>query len=238
MEHEGRAPPAGAKGLLGRDRSHAAINHMADGAGVRGVDRTLIRALHNAFRLYSVWSAEHSIRVGLLVDGFFGVLGASREKAARHGLCSCLHDIGKLAVPQAIIEKPGKLTEAEREIVQVHVIAGENALDALQTADREIAAEAIRHHHENLDGSGYPDGLAGREISRFCRIARICDFYDALAFDRPYRAGLGRAESLAVMDGVARFFDPELFRSFKANLAAIDRIDGGRAAAAPGGGPA
>lgn len=71
MEHEGRAPPAGTKGLLGKDRCHAAIIHTADDAGARGVDRMLIHALHNAFRLYPVWSAEHSTRVGLLVAGFF-----------------------------------------------------------------------------------------------------------------------------------------------------------------------
>src|SRR5246127_367406 len=99
-----------------------------------------------------------------------------------------VHDIGKLAVPESILLKPGPLTPEERKIMEQHTIAGERICAPLRSFRHVLPV--IRHHHEKLDGSGYPDGLKGREIPLTARILQTADIYDALTTDRPYRKAL------------------------------------------------
>jgi putative two-component system response regulator len=108
-----------------------------------------------------------------------------------------VHDIGKLAVPEHILLKPGPLTPEERKIMEQHTIAGERICAPLRSFRHVLPI--IRHHHEKWDGSGYPDGLKGEQIPLTARILQITDIYDALSTDRPYRKALPSEKALAIM---------------------------------------
>lgn len=112
-------------------------------------------------------------------------------------IASSLHDIGKVAVPDSILLKPGPLDAEETEIVRQHPVIGEKICAPLKSLRHILPV--IRHHHERVDGSGYPDGLCGDEIPLKARILQIADIYDALVTDRPYREALSSAEALEVL---------------------------------------
>jgi len=108
-----------------------------------------------------------------------------------------VHDIGKLAVPESILLKPGPLTPEERKIMEKHTIDGERICAPLRSFRHVLPI--IRHHHEKWDGSGYPDGLKGEKIPLTARILQVTDIYDALTTDRPYRKALPLEKALAIM---------------------------------------
>src|ERR1700752_461168 len=108
-----------------------------------------------------------------------------------------IHDIGKLAVPEHILLKPGPLTPEERKIMERHTIAGEGICAPLRSFRHVLPI--IRHHHEKQDGSGYPDGLKGKQVPLTARILQITDIYDALTTDRPYRKALPSEKALAIL---------------------------------------
>jgi cyclic di-GMP phosphodiesterase len=108
-----------------------------------------------------------------------------------------VHDVGKIAVPEHILVKPGPLTEEEWKIMKQHPVVGERICSPLKSF--RLVLPAIRHHHEKLDGSGYPDGIKGEQIPIAARILQITDIYDALTTERPYRNALQPHEALAVM---------------------------------------
>lgn len=127
-----------------------------------------------------------------------------------------LHDIGKITLPDTILQKAGRLTPEERESMRQHPEAGERICRGLRSLQPVLPI--IRHHHERLDGSGYPDGLVGEEIPLTARILQVVDVYDALTTERPYKQALAREEALRIMeDEVARgWWDPEVFAEFRA----------------------
>jgi len=129
-----------------------------------------------------------------------------------------VHDIGKLAVPEHILLKPGPLTPEERRIMEQHTIAGERICAPLRSFRHVLPI--IRHHHEKLDGSGYPDGLKGEQIPLTARILQITDIYDALTTDRPYRKALPVKEALAIMrEEVKRgWWDGSLLNELEASV--------------------
>lgn len=139
-----------------------------------------------------------------------------------------LHDIGKLAVPEYILNKPGKLTEAEFAKMKIHPTVGG---DILRRVNFPYPVEDIvRYHHEKWDGSGYPKGLRGEAIPLVARIISVVDFYDATRCDRPYRKGMKREESLALLRSmVGTAFDPQVVDKFTQHVeefdALIDRED-------------
>jgi len=108
-----------------------------------------------------------------------------------------VHDIGKLAVPEHILLKPGPLTPEERKIMEQHTIVGERICSPLRSFRHVLPI--IRHHHEKQDGSGYPDGLKGAQVPLTARILQVTDIYDALTTDRPYRKALPVEKALAIM---------------------------------------
>src|SRR6266478_3170075 len=124
-------------------------------------------------------------------------LDLSEDDLAALRLASLVHDIGKVAVPDSVLFKPGLLSADEMAVMRQHPVVGENICAPLKSF-RE-ALPIIRHHHERLDGSGYPDGLAGEQILAGARILQIADIYDALTTDRPYRKALSPEWSLAVL---------------------------------------
>ncbi len=141
-------------------------------------------------RDHVVRTAAHAIRVGehLRLPG---------SDINRLGLAALLHDLGKLSVPDEILNKPGRLDVDEFEIVKGHPIAGQ----VLVEQSRVLAhiGPIVRGHHERIDGGGYPDGLAGNHIPFLARIVSVCDAYDAMAFTRQYREGLGHGRAIGVL---------------------------------------
>ena len=134
-----------------------------------------------------------------------------------------LHDIGKLAVPEYILNKPGKLTEAEFAKMKIHPTVGG---DILKRVNFPYPVEDIvRYHHEKWDGSGYPKGLKGNEIPLVARIISVVDFYDATRCDRPYRKGMKREESLALLRSmIGSAFDPKVVEMFIQHVEEFDRM--------------
>jgi diguanylate cyclase (GGDEF)-like protein/putative nucleotidyltransferase with HDIG domain len=134
-----------------------------------------------------------------------------------------LHDIGKLAVPEYILNKPGKLTEAEFAKMKIHPTVGG---DILKRVNFPYPVEDIvRYHHEKWDGSGYPKGLKAEQIPLVARIISVVDFYDATRCDRPYRKGMKREESLALLRSmVGTAFDPKVVEMFIAHVEEFDRM--------------
>src|SRR5882672_8614258 len=134
-----------------------------------------------------------------------------------------LHDIGKLAVPEYILNKPGKLTEAEFAKMKIHPTVGG---DILRRVNFPYPVEDIvRYHHEKWDGSGYPKGLKGESIPLVARIISVVDFYDATRCDRPYRKGMKREDSLALLTSMAgSAFDPRVVNKFIEHVEEFDRL--------------
>jgi len=149
-----------------------------------------IEARHSRTDGHSDRLAERAIQLGER-------LGLCEEDLQELRLGCLLHDIGKVAVAEEILLKPGRLNAAETEIVRQHPVTGEKICAPLRCL-RPILP-LIRHHHERMDGSGYPDGLHGEEIPLKARILQVADVYDALTSDRPYREALGSEEALEIL---------------------------------------
>ena len=134
-----------------------------------------------------------------------------------------IHDIGKIGVPDSILLKPGPLDETELSRMQAHVVVGESIVRPLRSGSSLLPI--IRHHHERHDGRGYPDGLHGTKIPRLARIVAVCDAYDAMVNDRPYRRRRSMDEAIAVLaDGAGSQWDPEVVDVFMAEIPAIQRL--------------
>jgi putative nucleotidyltransferase with HDIG domain len=158
-------------------------------------------------------TGDHVVRVQLLAEELARATGVDAERAADIGWSAMLHDVGKLHVPDRILLKPGPLSADEWAIMRRHPVWGAEIL--AQGDGFEVARRIARWHHENIDGSGYPDGLRGERIPLEARIVRIADAFDAITHQRPYKPARGIEWAL---DELARCagtqFDPELARLF------------------------
>jgi diguanylate cyclase (GGDEF)-like protein len=156
---------------------------------------------------------EHVQDVGLLAAAVAEELGLGGQQLQHVRHAAELHDIGKVAVPRAILDKPDKLGAEEWSFIARHTIIGERILGAA-IALRPVAA-LVRASHEHYDGNGYPDGLRGHEIPLGARIVSVCDAYDAMTSDRPYQRSLGHDEALAELRRCAGTqFDPDVVDAF------------------------
>jgi len=134
-----------------------------------------------------------------------------------------IHDIGKIGVPDAILLKPRPLAGDEIRIMRAHTTIGESIVRPLRSGANLLPI--IRNHHERFDGNGYPDGLAGRAIPRLARIVAVCDSYDALVTDRPYRKARSVDEAIATLaDGAGKQWDPEVVEVLVGELSAISAL--------------
>ena len=155
----------------------------------------------------------HCIAVGALMIGLARRMGQGDDSVRQAGLVGLLHDVGKTRVPLAVLNKPGPLDPQEWAIMKEHSQWGFEILKPLGLD--EAIADACLHHHEKVDGSGYPDGLKQGEISLLARMASICDVYDAITSDRPYKEGWQPAIALQRMAQWApQQFDKSIFEQF------------------------
>lgn len=159
----------------------------------------------------------HSMAVCALMVSLGRQLGMDEASAREVGLAGMLHDMGKAAMPLEVLNKPGKLTDAEYDIMKTHPQHGYELLQEGKGVN-EIALDVTLHHHERPDGKGYPHGLAGDALSRVARMGAVCDVYDAITSNRPYKAGWDPAESIAKMASWTGQFDTEIFQAFVRSL--------------------
>jgi HD-GYP domain-containing protein (c-di-GMP phosphodiesterase class II) len=159
----------------------------------------------------------HSVAVCALMVALGRELGLSSEACREAGLAGLLNDLGKAAMPLQVLNKPGKLTDAEYGVMKLHPVRGHEMLVEGRGAT-ELVLDVCLHHHEKLDGSGYPHGLAGEAIGLHARMGAVCDVYDAITSNRPYKAGWDPAASIAAMASWKGHFDPAIFKAFVKSL--------------------
>lgn len=160
----------------------------------------------------------HSVAVCALMIALGRQLGQDEDTVRRLGIAGLLHDLGKAMIPSEVLNKPGKLTDAEFNIIKTHPAEGYRLIEGAPHVD-EISLDVVLHHHEKTDGSGYPNGFAGDEISLFAKMGAVCDVYDAITSNRPYKAGWDPAESLRKMAEWANgHFDHAVFQAFVKSL--------------------
>ena len=176
-----------------------------------------IRAVIAAIEAKDAYTAGHSARVGDYGATLAASLGYNDYFVDRLRYAANLHDVGKIGIPEHILNKPGKLTHAEYLIIKTHPDIGARILENIRHIEDVI--EGVRHHHERMDGSGYPSGLAGENIPLISRFIAVADSFDAMTSDRSYRQALTVAEAIArFRDGMGTQFDPSLIEPMIALL--------------------
>ncbi len=173
-------------------------------------------AFLNLVRLKNVddYTYMHSVAVCALMIALGKQLGLSGQSLKDAGTAGLLHDVGKMMIPGKVLNKPGKLTDEEFNIIKDHPRKGWEILNISKGANA-VALDVCLHHHERVDGKGYPEGISGDDLSLFARMGAVCDVYDALTSNRCYKNGWAPAETIRKMaewkDG---HFDERIFHSF------------------------
>ena len=169
------------------------------------------------------YTAGHSAAVAIYSRDIAKRMGLSDADQQKAHLCGLVHDIGKIGLPAGLLEKPGALTLDERRQMQEHSAIGERILGKVE--DYADIAKIVRHHHERIDGHGYPDGLIGDDIPLLSRIIAVADAYNAMTSDRPYRESMpSRVARLRMAQAVETQFDTAVVAAFEAILAGNDEI--------------
>ena len=190
---------------------------------VREVSDSVIRnpgAMISLARLKNAddYTYMHSVAVCALMISLSRQLKLSEEQTRSMGLAGLLHDLGKALMPMEVLNKPGKLTDAEFHIIKSHPVQGHNMLAEKEVVNGMVL-DVVLHHHEKLDGTGYPHGQKGDDISLFAKMGAICDVYDAITSNRPYKRGWDPAESLKKMaEWTNGHLDPKIFQAFVKSL--------------------
>jgi HD-GYP domain-containing protein (c-di-GMP phosphodiesterase class II) len=179
---------------------------------VQELETATVQALRAAVAARDSYTAEHSDAV----VGYAMAVARRLELAPRDAddlaKVARLHDIGKIAIPDAILAKPGRLSDEEWEVMRLHPIESERLIAAVPALAH--LGPAVRAEHERWDGKGYPDGLAGEEIPVASRITLVCDAYDAMTSDRPYRRALAPEQARAEIEaGTGTQFCPAAARA-------------------------
>ena len=181
--------------------------------------REVIHILGEVVESRSHETGNHIDRVAECAALLAELAGLNRRQCELLRMAAPMHDVGKIGIPDAILNKPGKLTDAEYEVMKTHAALGHAILSQSDRPILRAAAIVAHQHHEHWNGGGYPRGLAGEEIHIFGRIVAIVDVFDALTSDRCYRPAMPLSEALAIMTGQrGTQFDPELFDLFMRDL--------------------
>ena len=184
--------------------------------------RTLASALARAVDAKDSYTRSHCQTVSQLCGLIGTELGLDAGRLTRLRLAGLLHDVGKIGVPDAILNKPAKLTDDEYEHMKRHSLLG---YDIVQAADMELEARWVRHHHERFDGGGYPDGLAGEEIPLESRVILVADAFEAMTSDRPYRLAPGQSFAVRELGRHAGTqFDPTVVEALTRVLARAGEV--------------
>ena len=202
--------------LLTAKRSHQPVLVYTDDMATATADPTederhtqmLAAALARAVDAKDSYTRSHCHTVSQLSALIATELGFTGDRLAKMRLAGLLHDVGKIGVPDAILNKPAALTDDEYEVMKQHAVLG---FEIVESAGLPEQARWIRHHHERVDGRGYPDGLSGEEIPLESRIILVADSFEAMTSDRPYRRAPGREFALAELDrNAGTQFDPDV----------------------------
>jgi len=188
-----------------------------------------VACLSRAEHLRDFGTNCHARRVGLMTQLVGLALGVAIERCREIAFASVLHDIGKMAIPLDLLNKSAPLNTQEVAVIRTHCQRGHSILQGHSDKLIVLASEIALHHHERYDGTGYPGGLAGEAIPYPARLIAVCDTYDALREDRPYRRGLPHAQAMSkIIDGDGRtrpeHFDPDVLNAFKGLSSRISHI--------------
>jgi HD-GYP domain-containing protein (c-di-GMP phosphodiesterase class II) len=168
-------------------------------------------------KLADEYTYLHSVAVCALMVALGRQFGFNQQQSHEAGMAGLMHDLGKAAMPMEIINKPDKLTDQEFEIIRLHPERGERMLREAGVTN-EAVLKVCRNHHERMDGKGYPDRVAAGQLPLLVRMGAVCDVYDAITSNRPYKAGWDPAESIARMASWKGHFDEEVLRAFIRSL--------------------
>ncbi|MBL4591041.1 MAG: HD-GYP domain-containing protein [Phycisphaerales bacterium] len=174
-----------------------------------------VKAMSSAIDAKDRYTQGHSERVAMLSAKLAEQIGQSENEIERIRISGLVHDVGKIGVPEAVLCKPGRLTDEEFDLIKLHPTIGYDILKDIPSLSDILPG--VLHHHEKWDGTGYPSGLAGESIPLMARIMAIADTFDAMSSNRAYRAGMPRAKVLAEIQRCSGSqFDPELVPHFLA----------------------
>jgi len=204
--------------MFGEARMGRALDAAASAELVEDITTSVFRnpgALISLARLKSAddYTYMHSVAVCALMVALGRTLGLGEAQCRQAGLAGLIHDMGKAVMPPEILNKPGKLTHEEFQVMRTHPARGHELLVEARGVAEE-ALDVVLHHHERMDGTGYPHGLAGDAIARLSRMGAVCDVYDAITSNRPYKDGWDPAESIARMASWQGHFDKLVFAAF------------------------
>ncbi|BDI28440.1 hypothetical protein CCAX7_004910 [Capsulimonas corticalis] len=201
----------------GADQVRASMTDKLEGFSMLDA---LVTAVDNKDR----YTRRHSEDVMTYCLIIARALGVSEAEQHTIGVAALLHDVGKIGVPDAVLRKPGKLTDAEYDAIKHHPQMGAAIVSTV--AGLEATLDAVRHHHERWDGRGYPSGLQGEEIPFIARMMAVADAFSAMTTDRPYRLGMPIHKALSILeDGAGSQWDPECVRAFAQSFTAQQEID-------------
>ncbi len=207
---------------------------------VEEISNSVLRQPHALISLARLKTADeytflHSVAVCALMIALARQLSLDESTVRDAGLAGLLHDIGKIAIPLKVLNKPGKLTDEEFSIVKSHPEVGAKILiESYQVPP--MALDVCLHHHEKVDGTGYPHGLKGNNISLFAKMGAVCDVYDAITSNRPYKKGWSPADSIRKMAEWSKgHFDEAVFQAFVKTVGiyptgSLVRLESGRLA--------
>ena len=202
-------------------------------AVIEAREREIVMLLMKAAEHRDTDTGEHVARVAAYVQLIAEALGLPADQCRQLSLASTMHDVGKIAVPDAILLKPGRLSEDERAEMQEHAERGRRILETSSSDLVRLAAEIAATHHERFDGEGYPSGLKGEAIPLGGRIVAVADVFDALTSERPYKKAWPMAEARAHLEANAgSHFDPACVAAFVSRWDDVLRLNGAKAAAA------
>jgi putative nucleotidyltransferase with HDIG domain len=196
------------------------FNHAA--VSIRDGRDQLVRAyvefvssLASALDARDPYTAGHSLRVSEYSCAIARMMNVPEREQELIRVGALLHDIGKIGISDAVLQKPGRLTSEEEELIRQHPVIGRKILECVQGFDAYLPV--VELHHENWDGLGYPRGLKGEETPRTARIVKVADAYDAMTSDRPYRRGMAHDEAIRVLkENAGTQLDPAAVQAFLA----------------------
>lgn len=207
---------------------------------VEDISNSVLRQPHALISLARLKTADeytymHSVAVCALMIALARQLNLAEEMVHEAGFAGLLHDIGKVGIPLKVLNKPGKLTDSEFAIVKSHPEVGAKILiESYQVSP--VVLDVCLHHHEKIDGTGYPFGLKGDTISLFAKMGAVCDVYDAITSNRPYKKGWAPADSIRKMAEWSKgHFDEAVFQAFVKTVGiyptgSLVRLESGRLA--------